>query len=141
MGTMDREDGESEAVARVVMFPEPTEDEMMARPGSQIRFTVSENKDLWRVVLQGPKGILKIPEIEFEIQPYSNRRIDTIYNILAAAIFHLGDHVQKNKRAGAISEEETSKIVETIDSLNRLMDVEEPFTFIISDPQGLSELK
>lgn len=61
--------------------------------------------------------------------------------MIAAAVFHLGDHVQKNSRVGGISDVEVTNISETIDHLNQLMDVEEPFTLIISDPQGISELK
>merc|ERR1711920_553142 len=75
------------------------------------------------------------------IRPKERRRVDTIYNMVASAVFHLGDHVRKSRRSGTISEEEVSKIAATIDSLNVLLDVEEPWTFVISDPQGVSELK
>merc|ERR1711920_802456 len=61
--------------------------------------------------------------------------------IIASAVFHLGDHVQKNTRAGAITDDEASKICATIDSLNQLLDVEQPFTFVLVDPQGISEMK
>merc|ERR1712194_28901 len=101
----------------------------------------SEREDLWRVVLQGPNCNLEIPELEFMIRPREKRRVDTIYNIIASAVFHLGDHVQKNSRAGAIDNEEVNLICATIDNLNVLLDLEQPFTFILSDPQGVSELK
>merc|ERR1712039_258602 len=126
--------------ARVTMRPEPT-DEELAGSGSRTMFTVTTREDLWRLVLQGPRCNVEIPEIEFAIRPKERRRVDTIYNMLAAAIFHLGDHVQKNRRAGGISDDEVSKICETMDRLNELLDVEQPFTFILSDPQGVSELK
>jgi len=62
--------------------------------------------------------------------------------MIAAAIFHLGDHVQKNKRLGGnLSEADAIKICEAIDNLNVLLDLEQPFTWIINDPQGVSELK
>ena len=40
---------------------------------------------------------------------------------IASAVFHLGDHVQKNRRmGGALSEEDCNKICETIEQLNIL---------------------
>jgi len=125
---------------KATMLPLPDEDDFSG-PGTCIVFTVSQREDLWRVVLQGPRANIDIPELDFAIRPKTNRRVDTIYNMIAAAVFHLGDHVQKNSRAGAISDDEAAKICATIDGLNQLLDVEQSFTFIISDPQGVSELK
>jgi len=133
-------DLQSLLVPRATMLPEPLVDELTG-PGRKITFTVAEREDLWRVVLQGPCADIEIPEIEFGIRPRETRRVDTIYNIIASAVFHLGDHVQKNRRANAISDEEVSKIVATIDSLNVLLDIEQSWTFVVSDPQGISELK
>merc|ERR1711972_937374 len=99
-------------------------------------------EDLWRVVLQGPQAMVEIPEIEFAIRPDSKRRIDTIYNLIAAAVYNLGDHVRLNSRAqGSMSDDEATKICDAIDSLNRLLDLEQGFTFVLSDPQGVSDLK
>merc|ERR1712039_690740 len=95
--------------ARVTMRPEPTEEELSG-PGSRTMFTVATREDLWRLVLQGPRCDVEIPEIEFAIRPKERRRVDTIYNMLAAAISHLGDHVQKNRRVGGISDDDVSKI-------------------------------
>lgn len=132
---------EPPAEVRVTMLPEPTEEELAAGPGTRTMFTVTNRADLWRLVLQGPRCDVEIPEIEFAIRPKERRRVDTIYNMIAAAIFHLGDHVQKNTRAGAISDDQVSKICETMDRLNELLDVEQPFTFVLVDPQGVSEIK
>mmetsp|Transcript_56534 Transcript_56534/g.165322 ORF Transcript_56534/g.165322 Transcript_56534/m.165322 type:complete len:352 (-) Transcript_56534:69-1124(-) len=126
---------------KALMKPEPSEEEPSS-PGLRALFTVTEREDLWRVVLQGPHCTVEIPEIEFAIRPQAHRRVDTIYNMIAGAIFHLGDHVQKNRRLGGdLSEEAANRICETIDSLNTLLDIEQPFTFVLSDPQGVSELK
>lgn len=140
------EEGDAPAATTTVgpkarMHPDPTAEEETTGPGTRTTFTVSERDDLWRVVLQGPRANVEIPEIEFMIRPQTNRRIDTIYNLIAAAIFNLGDHVQKNTRAGSISDDEATKICAAIDNLNQLLDLEQPFTFVISDPQGVSELK
>ncbi|CAK9075449.1 unnamed protein product [Durusdinium trenchii] len=107
-----------EGEARAVMRPEPTEELV---DGKCLTFTVSEREDLWRVVLQGARAQVEIPEIEFSIRPKAERRVDTIYNMIASAVFHLGDHVQKNRRmGGALSEEDCNKICETIEQLNIL---------------------
>jgi hypothetical protein len=131
-----------DAVPRATMLPEPEEDEDSASaPGVRVAFTVGDRADLWRVALQGRRADVEIPEIEFTIRPQGKRRVDTIYNMIASAVFNLGDHVRKNSRAGGISDIEVTRITETIDQLNKLLDVEESFTFVICDPQGVSELK
>merc|ERR1712098_791174 len=122
------------------MKPEPSPEDLRG-PGSRTAFTVTSREDLWRVVLQGPRCNIEITELEFAIRPKARRRVDTIYNLIASAVFHLGDHVQKNTRAGAISEEEATKICDAIDSLNQLLDVEQPFTIVLADREGVSELK
>ncbi|CAE8603987.1 unnamed protein product, partial [Polarella glacialis] len=112
------------------------ESERLAAVATKTSFTVSEREDLWRIVLQGPEASIEIPELEFAIRPQERRRIDTIYNIIAAAIFHLGDHIQKNSReGGVISSDHIDGICSTIDSLNVLLDVDRPFTVVIVDPQ------
>lgn len=94
------------------------------------------------ITLNRPTVQVEIPEIEFSIRPRAERRVDTIYNMrlgsigmlcacqttctrlelrIASAVFHLGDHVQKNRRmGGALSEEDALKICDTIDKLNIL---------------------
>jgi len=132
------EEGEQEE-PRVLMRPEPSEDLL---DGKCLTFTVSERHDLFRVLLQGAHAEVEIPEIEFTIRPKAERRVDTIYNMIASAVFHLGDHVQKNRRmGGALSEDQMNKICETIEQLNILLDLEQPFTVKVRDPQGVSEFK
>jgi len=127
---------------KALMKPEPPEEEERSDGGSRTLFTVVDREDLWRVVLQGPRAEVEIPELEFGIRPKAHRRVDTIYNMLAGAIFDLGDHVQKNKRMGGdLSDDEAQRICETIESLNALLDLEQSFSFVLIDPQGVSELK
>lgn len=112
--------------------------------GEEIRVVMRPvpKEDLWRVVLLGPRAQVEIPEIEFLFQPKNRRCVDTVYNMIASAVFNLGDHVQKNRRmGGAISEEELELICQKIDQLNTLLDMEQPFTFRVQDKQGLSEFK
>jgi len=136
----ESDETQTEGIAKATMKPPPDVDDLTG-PGLRMAFTVSGREDLWRVILQGPCADIDIPEIEFGIRPRERRRVDTIYNIIAAAIFHLGDHVQKNTRAGGMSEDDQKKFSAIIESLNLLLDVEEPFTVVIRDPQGVSELK
>merc|ERR1719469_494217 len=127
--------------AKAVMKPEINGDDESECQGKRLTFTVSEREDLWRVVLQGPKAVIDIPEIEFGFQPQNTRRVDTIYNMIASAVYNLGDHVQKCHRAGVMDEEESGKIAYEIGALNALLDLEHSFTLPVSDPQGSSEFK
>eukprot|EP00434_Breviolum_minutum_P039181 symbB.v1.2.034783.t2/scaffold4552.1/size38125/3 len=130
---------DSQAEPRALMRPEPPED---LKDPKCLTFTVSERHDLFRVLLQGAHAEVEIPEIEFSIRPKAERRVDTIYNLIASAVFHLGDHVQKNRRmGGSLSEDAMNKICETIEQLNILLDLEQPFTVKVKDPQGVSEFK
>ena len=93
---------------------------------------------------------MEIPELEFAILPKAERRVDTIYNLLpdpfewsenvvlriASAVLQLGDHVRKSRHMEAMSEDEATKICDTIEQLNILLDVEQPFTVRVLDPQG-----
>ncbi|CAE7662098.1 plr-1 [Symbiodinium pilosum] len=133
---------EKDTEIRVLMRPLPSEDDLRPGMGQSLTFTVSEREDLWRVVLLGPRAQVEIPEIEFVFQGRGSRCVDTVYNMIASAVFNLGDHVQKNRRmGGAVSEEELAKICEKIEQLNILLDLEQPFTFRVQDKQGLSEFK
>lgn len=136
------DDSEQEAPQpRALMRPDMAEDGQ-SREARRIMLTVSEKVDLWRVVLQGPEATIEIPELEFAIRPSSKRKIDTIYNVIASAVYNLGDHVRLNSRGQAsMPEDEANKICDAIDSLNRLLDLDSPFTFILTDPQGISDLK
>jgi hypothetical protein len=55
---------------------------------------VESTKDLWRVCLKSPHATVEIPELEFEISADGKKRIDSLYNHIAQAVFNLGNHVQ-----------------------------------------------
>jgi len=125
---------------RILMHPEEEPSEAGGE-GKQLVFTVSEPKDLWRVVLQGSNAVVEIPELEFQIKPHTTRRVDTIYNMIAAAIFHLSNHVRTAARSTGNLSEDSEKIVDAINSLNAILDLEQSFTFTVLDPDGISTLK
>lgn len=58
---------------------------------------------------------------------------------VGAAIFNLGMHVRE--AGSSMSEETKNKIVDTIHCLNLLLDAPRPWTFIVHDPTGSSEIK
>jgi hypothetical protein len=43
---------------------------------------------------------VEIPELEFEISADGKKRIDSLYNHIAQAVFNLGNHVQVGSRGG-----------------------------------------
>jgi hypothetical protein len=160
---------------------------------------VTSTSDLWRVCLKSPHATVEIPELEFEISADGKKRIDSLYNHIAQAVFNLGNHVQVRRQGGAsgggswgwgalglgrgwclagdgcpagpalpprasragarsscthrrchprpqgmggtMSSEHAQRIMETVTELNKLLDVEKPFTWIVHDPSGMSEFK
>ncbi len=44
--------------------------------------------------LKSPHATVEIPELEFEISADGKKRIDSLYNHIAQAVFNLGNHVQ-----------------------------------------------
>jgi hypothetical protein len=46
------------------------------------------------VLLKSPMARLEIPELEFEISADGKKKVDSLYNHLASAIFNLGNHVR-----------------------------------------------
>ena len=96
---------------------------------------VATREDLWRICHKAPCAVVEIPEIEFEIGADSKRKIDSIYNHIASAVYNLSMHV--SMIGESISSDQRAKICETIESLNALLDVEKPWTFMLHDRTGL----
>ncbi|KAK9702978.1 hypothetical protein K7432_010976 [Basidiobolus ranarum] len=89
---------------------------------------------LWNVCLKSPYARAEIPELEFEFGLDRRTRIDTIYNYVASAVFNLATHVEMSH----LSEDQKDKTVDCISSLNALLDVAEPWTWVLHDPSGMS---
>eukprot|EP01060_Flectonema_neradi_P001819 TRINITY_DN1112_c0_g4_i1.p1 TRINITY_DN1112_c0_g4~~TRINITY_DN1112_c0_g4_i1.p1 ORF type:complete len:377 (+),score=74.96 TRINITY_DN1112_c0_g4_i1:39-1169(+) len=106
------------------------------KPGPPRKMTlkVTDRSHLWHVLMQAPDARIIIAELEFEFQPMGERKIDTIYNHIASAIWNLGKYV---KDAG-LDKDTEGKILDTIMLLNKALDVEHPFTVIVEDPTSRS---
>ncbi|ORY00990.1 hypothetical protein K493DRAFT_312591 [Basidiobolus meristosporus CBS 931.73] len=112
--------------------PEPPQEEWKPKKFS-VRIT--DTTQLWNVCLKSPHARVEIPELEFEFGVDRRRRIDTIYNYVASAVFNLATHVE----VANLSEDHKEKTIECLSSLNALLDVAEPWTWVVHDPSGLSE--
>lgn len=55
----------------------------------------------------------------------------------AAAIWNLSTHM----RQGGVPDGQLEHIATTVDELNKCLDVDEPFTFIVDDPTGASTFR
>eukprot|EP00162_Nutomonas_longa_P006960 comp17405_c0_seq1/m.29363 comp17405_c0_seq1/g.29363 ORF comp17405_c0_seq1/g.29363 comp17405_c0_seq1/m.29363 type:complete len:257 (+) comp17405_c0_seq1:21-791(+) len=106
------------------------------RRGFMKVITIRTTQDLWRVLSKSDNARIEIPAIEFEISADNKRRIDTIYNHIANAIFNLGNHV---RMVAGVSEEHKTAIMETVMALNAMLDVEVPWTLVVHDDDGLSQ--
>lgn len=103
-----------------------------------LTFHITQLSDLHRVCLKAAEATIEIPELEFEISPDRKSRIDTIYNHVGSAIFNLGSHVRMNP---GMETDTANKIIDTVIALNILLDVEKPWTFVVKDPTGFSDIK
>mmetsp|Transcript_2250 Transcript_2250/g.3414 ORF Transcript_2250/g.3414 Transcript_2250/m.3414 type:complete len:233 (-) Transcript_2250:759-1457(-) len=107
----------------------------------KMTFIVQNRQDLWKVCLKSAHATIEIPELEFEISVDGKKKIDSIYNHIASAIFNLGNYVGDARRVGSLSLDHAEKIMDTVENLNKLLDVEKPFTWIVHDPSGTSVMK
>ena len=110
-------------------------------PPRILTLRVRERSDLWRVLHKSPEAAVRIPHLEFEIGADSKRRIDSVYNHISQAAWHLGAHIRSQIGEGAEATESAAAILETVDALELLLDVEEPFDLIVDDPTGASSFK
>uniref|UniRef100_A0A0G4IDK8 Zinc finger ZPR1-type domain-containing protein n=1 Tax=Chromera velia CCMP2878 TaxID=1169474 RepID=A0A0G4IDK8_9ALVE len=101
-------------------------------------YTITSTKDLWRVVHKSKNCTIEIPELEFEVGADGKRHVDSVYNHIASAVWNLGSHVREN--TASLGHETSVKIMETVYKLNMLLDVPQPWHFIIRDPSGVSEI-
>ena len=112
-------------------------------PPSIMTLHVAERNDLWRVLYKSPDASIRIPHLEFEIGADSKRRIDTVYNHINNAIWNLSSHVRGATAAteGVEMSADAAAILETVEALEALLDVSEPFVIVVDDPTGASRFK
>lgn len=100
---------------------------------------VETRAELQRVLYKAPDATVRIPHLEFEIGADDKRRIDTLYNHIAAAVWNLSAHVRGQQ--GGMPAEQAATIAELIDNLNGMLDVDEPFDVVVVDATGSSQFK
>lgn len=100
---------------------------------------VKRKEDLWRVLYKSADAHLRFPAIEFEIGVDQKRRIDTIYNHITNAVWNLSSHLRG--REAAVPSDTVASISETVEKLNAMLDLDEPFTLVVDDPTGASQFK
>ncbi|KAI8826136.1 uncharacterized protein EV422DRAFT_155056 [Fimicolochytrium jonesii] len=112
--------------------PEVPQSEWVAR-----RWTlrITDRSQLWWVLYKSPHARIEIPELEFEISADGNRRIDTLYNHIGAAVFNLTEHI----RGSDLPPDQQEKTLDCIQGLETILDVDKPFTIVVHDPSGLSD--
>jgi len=121
-----------------VRFKSNLRDAAPGRP-CKVTYRIENRGDLWAVMLKPKECWVEIPEMEFEIGRGEARQVDTIYNLIGEAVYNLGAYLKTNHKV--ISEERFDGIYATIHQLNRLLDVDEPFTWIAHDPSGTVAFK
>ncbi|XP_029990566.1 zinc finger protein ZPR1 [Sphaeramia orbicularis] len=93
-------------------------------------------QDLNREVVKADSATTRIPELDFEIPPFTQKgSLSTIEGLLDRAVAGL-EQDQPVRRA--IQPDVAEKIDEFIQKLKKLKDVEHEFTLVIEDPSGNS---
>nr|CAG4645548.1 EOG090X06TU [Lynceus sp. MCZ IZ 141354] len=107
--------------------------------GVQVEVIISNERDLNRQVVKSDYATVKIPEVEFEIPPQSQKgEITTIEGILDRTVAGL----QQDQIVRRIAEPEVAEQVDAfIVKLTNLKKLENPFTLIIDDPSGNSYIE
>lgn len=99
-----------------------------------LTFPVTKREDLQVVCAKSPAATITIPEIEFSIGNDGKRAVDTLYNHIGQALFQLEFY------ASHCDEEKKAAINATLEELRKCLDVESPWTWVVEDPSGMSEL-
>lgn len=97
---------------------------------------VKSKQDLNREVVKADSATTRIPELDFEIPPFTQKgALSTIEGLLDRAVAGL-EQDQPVRRAA--HPEVAEKIDDFIQKLRKLKEVEEEFTLVIEDPSGNS---
>lgn len=104
--------------------------------GVSYTLRVKTKKDLDREVVKADCATTRIPELDFEIPPFTQKgSLSTIEGLLDRAVAGL-EQDQPVRRA--VDPQVAEKIDEFILKLNKLKEVESEFTVVIEDPSGNS---
>lgn len=97
---------------------------------------VQSKQDLNREVVKAECATTRIPELDFEIPPFTQKgSLSTVEGLIDRAVAGLEQDQPVRK---ATDPEVANKIDEFIEKLRKLKDVEDEFTLVIEDPSGNS---
>ena len=130
-----RANPEGKGVEFKVLPPDPD------APPTMMTLHVETRQDLWRVLYKSPDASIRIPHLEFEIGADSKRRIDTVYNHITNAVWNLSAHVRSQSGGTEEMSETAASVLETVDALEQLLDINEPWDLVVDDPTGASQFK
>lgn len=97
---------------------------------------ITTKQDLNREVVKADSATTRIPELDFEIPPFTQKgSLSTVEGLLDRAVSGLEQEQPARRLADP---EVAARIDEFIRKLRKLKDVEEEFTLVIEDPSGNS---
>lgn len=98
--------------------------------------TIKTKEDLNREVVKADSATTRIPELDFEIPPFTQKgALSTIEGLLDRAVAGLEQDQPARKE---VDPEVAARIDVFIQKLQKLKDVKEEFTLVIEDPSGNS---
>jgi len=97
---------------------------------------VHNKEDLWQVLYLSPQASWEIPEIGFEVVADGNKKVhNPLYNHMASAMQNL------ELFCVGKTEEQKAMISQQMDTLQKCLDLDMPFTVVVTDPAGLSQFE
>eukprot|EP00227_Mantoniella_beaufortii_P016444 CAMPEP_0197576740 /NCGR_PEP_ID=MMETSP1326-20131121/1644_1 /TAXON_ID=1155430 /ORGANISM="Genus nov. species nov., Strain RCC2288" /LENGTH=298 /DNA_ID=CAMNT_0043139705 /DNA_START=48 /DNA_END=944 /DNA_ORIENTATION=+ len=120
------------------VIPDPPKEDCQPQ---RLVLRIEGRADLWRVLMLHPGAWCEIPELEFEIGADHRRRVDSVYNHIAASIFNLERHVEMLGADDAGAASERQGIKDACEELRKVLDCDTPCSFVVHDPEGLSAFK
>ncbi|KAA8493938.1 Zinc finger protein ZPR1 [Porphyridium purpureum] len=133
-GTFSEERGPLQEGQRLVFRVTP----LPRRSPVSMSVSMARRDDLFRIFLKAPDAVVEIPEMDFEMGLDRKRRIDTIYNFVSTARLNLEMYLNSNRHMQPTL---LGTIRQTVEALEKLLDMDTPWTFVVHDPSGLSEFK
>lgn len=112
---------------------------IIAEKGSTKKCIVSKNTDLNRQVVKSEHATIKIPSLEFEIPPSTQKGV---LNTIEGFIRKAKDDLEHNQEQRKVENEMVwRKIEEIIGGLNNCLTLKNEFEFLIDDPAGNSYIE
>ena len=97
----------------------------------KITVKIEKQEDLNRDIFKSGTCYLRVPELDFEMEPGT---LGSMYTTIEGIVNKIADNLEENNPFGRGDSANDQKFTEFIGKLRGLTDLKEPFTIILDDP-------